>query len=118
MLLSGLMIHGIQPGPLMFTEYPGVVYGIFISVFLANIFMFLLMIFGMKWFIRVLKVPGYLLQPLILSLCVVGSFCHKQPPFRRMDSFVLRRSGVGYAPFEVSPAPLSCWGSCWSPSWR
>ncbi len=74
MLLSGLMIHGIQPGPLMFTEYPVVVYGIFISVFLANIVMFLLMIFGMKWFIKVLKVPGFLLQPLILSLCVVGAY--------------------------------------------
>ena len=74
MLLSGLMIHGIQPGPMMFTEHPGVVYGIFISVFLANIVMFLLMIFGMKWFIKVLKVPGYLLQPLILSLCVVGAY--------------------------------------------
>lgn len=74
MLLSGLMIHGIQPGPLMFTEYPIVVYGIFVSVFLANIIMFLMMISCMRGFTKVLSVPRFLLQPLILTLCVVGSY--------------------------------------------
>ena len=106
MLLSGLMIHGIQPGPLMFTEYPVVTYGIFVSVFVANIVMFAAMVLGMKGFIKVLSVPRYLLLPVILSFCVVGSYALNN---RLFDVWTLLFFGaVGFAlrKFKYPLAPV------------
>lgn len=73
-LLGGLMIHGLHPGPMLFKYNPDVVYSIFISVFVANIFMLIIMILGIRFFILVLKTPKKYLLPIILILCVVGSF--------------------------------------------
>jgi putative tricarboxylic transport membrane protein len=73
-LLGALMIHGIQPGPLLFDHHPDIVYAIFVCVALANIFMFILMVFGMKCFIRILNFPKKYLLPVIMAFCVIGCY--------------------------------------------
>lgn len=73
-LLGALMIHGIQPGPLLFDHHPDIVYGIFVCVALANVFMFILMVFGMRYFIKVLSLPKRYLLPLIMAFCVIGCY--------------------------------------------
>lgn len=72
-LLGGLVIHGIQPGPLFFTQHVEVVYGIFAALLIAHIVMFVMMYGGMRIFIRLLSIPQYILFPLIIVLCVVGA---------------------------------------------
>jgi putative tricarboxylic transport membrane protein len=74
MLLGGLIIHGIQPGPLFFSQHPTVVYGIFAALIIANIAMIILMLSGMRFFIRLLSIPQHILLPIIITLCVVGAF--------------------------------------------
>lgn len=73
-LLGGLMIHGVQPGPLLFTQSPDVVYGIFAAVLIANIMFAVIEYFGISLFIRVLKVPKYILLPLVFVVCCLGAF--------------------------------------------
>jgi len=73
-LMGGLMIHGLRPGPLLFTEQADIVYGIFMAFFLANIFMMVFQFVGIKLFVRVLAVPRRFLIPVILLFCVIGSF--------------------------------------------
>jgi putative tricarboxylic transport membrane protein len=73
-LMGGLMIQGLRPGPLLFTDQADVVYGIFIALFIANIFMMLFQFFGIRVFVKVLAVPRSLLIPIILLFCVIGSF--------------------------------------------
>lgn len=73
-MLGGLLIHGLRPGPLLFKNNPGTVYGIFTMLFLANIFMLIFQKFGIKLFIKILKVPRYLLTPLILVMCTIGAY--------------------------------------------
>ncbi len=73
-LMGGLMIQGLRPGPLLFTDQADVVYGIFIALFIANIFMMLFQYFGIRVFVKVLAVPRSLLIPIILLFCVIGSF--------------------------------------------
>jgi len=73
-LLAGFMIHGITPGPLLFDTDGVLVYGIFTALVIANIFMLATMFWGMRFFVRVLSVPKHVLLPVIVSLCVVGSY--------------------------------------------
>ncbi|MDX9859790.1 MAG: tripartite tricarboxylate transporter permease [Rhodospirillales bacterium] len=73
-LMGGLMIHGLRPGPLLFTEQADIVYGIFMAFFLANIFMMLFQFVGIRLFVKVLGVPRSFLIPIILMFCVIGSY--------------------------------------------
>ena len=74
MLLGGLVLHGLQPGPLLIQNNGDVVYGIFAALLIANVFMALLLFLGMKGFIRLLSIPQHILLPIILMLCVVGAY--------------------------------------------
>ncbi|MFZ7120123.1 MAG: tripartite tricarboxylate transporter permease [Eubacteriaceae bacterium] len=73
-ILGGLMIQGMRPGPLLFTSQPKFVYSVFVAMFIANIFFLILGLFGAKVFAQVGKIPLYILNPIILVLCFVGSF--------------------------------------------
>lgn len=73
-LLAGFMIHGITPGPLLFENDGVLVYGIFTALVISNIFMLATMFWGMRFFVKVLAVPNHILLPIIISLCVVGSY--------------------------------------------
>jgi len=72
--MGGLMIHGLRPGPLLFTEQADIVYGIFMAFFIANFFMMAFQWAGIKLFVKVLSVPRSMLIPVILLFCVIGSF--------------------------------------------
>ncbi len=74
MLLGGLMIHQIAPGPLIFDKSGPAVYGIFVALGIAAVAMLFIELFGIRVFLRVLKIPKYLLMPVIIALCVVGAF--------------------------------------------
>jgi putative tricarboxylic transport membrane protein len=74
MLLGGLMIHGLTPGPLLFTSSADIVYGIFAALIVANLIMLILEYYGIRLFVRLLRIPKMYLLPIIIALCVVGSF--------------------------------------------
>lgn len=74
MMLGALLIHGIQPGPLLMQNQPVLVNGIFISLFIAAILMLIVQSFGIKVFMKINQIPHYLLVPIVLLLCVLGSF--------------------------------------------
>ena len=74
MLLGGFTIHGMAPGPLLFSNSPEFVYTIFSALILASIAMLILEFFGIRIFIRLLSIPKYYILPMVLVLCLVGSF--------------------------------------------
>ena len=73
-LLGGLMIHGIQPGPMLFITQGGLVYTIFAALLVSAIMMLILEFVGLRIFIRLLAIPKHILLPIILVLCAVGAF--------------------------------------------
>lgn len=73
-LLGGLMIHGLQPGPQLFSKQPNLIVGIFTTILIANILTAVVMFMGNKTFIKILKVPTYFLAPMLIILSVVGSY--------------------------------------------
>ena len=74
MLLGGLMIQGLAPGPLLLTNHQGVVYSVYAALLIANVVMLLLMLLGLRAFVRVLSIPKYVLLPVVMVLCVVGAY--------------------------------------------
>ena len=74
LLLGALIMKGVQPGPLIFREHGEVVYAIYAAVALSSLFMLFIMFFGMKGFVKILKVPQPLLLPLVFVLCMVGAY--------------------------------------------
>lgn len=74
MLLGGLVLHGLQPGPMLIQNSGDIVYGIFAALIIANILMAIFLFLGMRGFVRLLSIPQAILLPIILALCVVGAF--------------------------------------------
>ncbi len=74
MLIGGFMIHGLSPGPLLFTDHPDVVYSIFAALIICSFLMLFMEFYGMRIFIKLLRIPKYILLPIVLTLCVVGAF--------------------------------------------
>ena len=72
MLLGGFILHGIQPGPLIFQNNANVVYGVFAAMIIATLVMLVLEFVGIRAFVRILEVPKNILLPMIIILCSVG----------------------------------------------
>lgn len=73
--LGGLTIHGISPGPLIFSKSGQFVYGIFLALIVANIFMLIAERAGLRIFVKLLDIPKYILLPIVMVFCIVGAYC-------------------------------------------
>ncbi len=73
MLLGGLQVHNVAPGPLIYTKSGAVVYAIFFSMIISALFMMIFMLIGMRLFVAVLKVPKNYLLPVVIVLCGIGA---------------------------------------------
>lgn len=103
MMLGALIIHGIQPGPLLMENQPILANGVFISFFLAAFLMLAVQSFGIKIFLKINKIPFHYLVPIVLLLCVLGSFAVNN---RIFDVWVLLLFGlIGYW-MKVNKFPL------------
>jgi len=77
-ILTGLIIHGVRPGPDLFREQPEFLYGIFGSMLIANIMFFVFGFFGAKIFARITLVSNKLLWPMIFAVSVCGTYSLNQ----------------------------------------
>jgi len=73
-LLGALVLHGLQPGPLLFRQNPAAVEAIIGAVLVANFLMAVLMLGGARWMAKLAAVPRAVLWPLVFGSCVFGAF--------------------------------------------
>lgn len=73
-LLGGMVIWGLEPGPLLFVNHTEFVWGLIASLYSANLFSLLINIAFIPAFIWVLKLPFTILAPVIFMLCIVGGY--------------------------------------------
>ena len=106
MLLGGLIVHGVQPGPLLFTSHPDVVYGVFAAMVVSSILMIVVQMFGLRIFAKVLKVPKYYLMPIIIVLCVVGAFALNNRLFDCWSIIFFGLVGYGMSKLDIPLAPM------------
>ena len=106
LVFAALMIHGIQPGPFLVTEHPDVFWGLVASMYLGNIMLLIINLPLISLWVQVLKVPQWLLFPLILLFCIIGAYAINNALF---DVGVMMLFGVlGYLmnKFGYEAAPL------------
>ena len=106
MLLGAFMIHGVQPGPLMMKQNPGLFWGVIASMYIGNIMLLILNLPLIGMWVQVLKVPYKILFPLILLFCLIGVYSVSNAVF---DIYIMIVFGiVGYLmkKFEYEGAPL------------
>ena len=90
-LLAAMLIHGVQPGPLIMIEAPQFVYDVVAMMFIASIG---ILIYGLtltRLLIRILQFPQNLIMPVIFVLCAVGSYAISQ---RLFDVYVMLAFGI------------------------
>ena len=93
-ILAGLMVHGLRPGPTMFTEQSNFAFSIFWSMMFVNLLFLGVGLYGAKIFARVTLVPVQILWPCVFIFSVVGAYALDQS---MMDVWVALGSGVlGY----------------------
>ena len=115
-LLGALVIHGLQPGPLLFEQNPEAVQAIMGAMLLANIVMAVFVLATVNWLARLADVPKALLTPVILTFCVVGSYALANRVFDvwvmlafGLVGFAMERMHIPLAPFVIGLvlAPLA-----------
>jgi putative tricarboxylic transport membrane protein len=80
-LLSGLMIYGLQPGPLLFEKQPVFVWTVIASMYIGNIILLVLNLPLVGIWARMVRVPYHIVAPLILLCCFVGTFSVRNSMF-------------------------------------
>jgi hypothetical protein len=73
-LLGGLLVWGLQPGPLLFVEQKDFVWGLIASMYLGNIAGLIVVLLTVPWFAAILRIPFAIIAPVILVICAVGAY--------------------------------------------
>lgn len=105
-LLGALMIHGIQPGPLLMRNEPELFWGVIASMYIGNIMLLVLNLPMIGLWVRLLMVPYSVLFPIILFVALTGAFVVNGSI---LDLYLMLGFGVlGYfmRKFDYEPAPL------------
>ena len=107
-ILTGLIIHGVRPGPDLFREQPDFLYGIFGAMLIANVLFFIFGFFGAKLFARITLVPNKILWPMIFAVSVCGTYSLSQSIidvwimlFFGVLGFFMRRFGFSVVPVII-----------------
>ena len=77
-LLGGMVIWGLEPGPMLFVEHEDFVWGLIASLYVANLFAVVINLAFIPAFVAVLRMPFTILAPIIFVLCVVGGYVPTQ----------------------------------------
>jgi putative tricarboxylic transport membrane protein len=73
-MLGGLIIWGLQPGPMLFKEKPDFVWGLIASMYTGNVIGVLMVLAFVPLFAAILRIPFALLTPLIVVVCAIGAY--------------------------------------------
>jgi putative tricarboxylic transport membrane protein len=108
-LLSALLIHGVQPGPLLLVDHPDVFWGLIASMYIGNLILLVLNLPLVGLFVNLLRVPYAYLAPAVLLVSVVGVYSVKGSA---LDIWIMVvAGGIGYVlrkfAFDVAPLLLA-----------
>jgi putative tricarboxylic transport membrane protein len=73
-MLGGLIIWGLQPGPMLFIDNPDFVWGLIASMYTGNVIGVLIVLAFVPFFAGILRIPFAILTPLIVVICAIGSY--------------------------------------------
>ncbi len=103
-LLGGLLIWGLQPGPLLFVEQKDFVWGLIASMYLGNVVGLIIVLTCVPLFAAILRIPFSIVAPVIIVICAIGAYTVNNA---MLDIWFMLFFGVlGYA-FKKLSYPLA-----------
>lgn len=105
-MLGGLMLFGLRPGPLLFEQHPQFAWGIIASMHVSNLLLVLVNLLAIPLFVSVLRLRKAVLFPSIVALAMIGTFSLENHLFE--VALALLFSAFGYLMMKLAypPAPL------------
>ena len=104
-ILGGMILHGLAPGPALFQTHLPAIYAIYIAIAIAYIVTLVVQIWGIRWFVRVMSVPAHMMALVIIVMCVLGSYAIRNSMFdvylmavMGLIGYVLKRLSIPVAP--------------------
>ncbi len=105
-LLGGLMIWGLQPGPLLFVEQREFVWGLIASMYLGNFVGLIVVLSTVPLFAAIMRIPFALIAPLILMMCAIGAYTVANSEFDIWLMVVFGVFGYIFKKLDYPLAPL------------
>jgi putative tricarboxylic transport membrane protein len=105
LMMSALMVHGVQPGPLLIVQHPEIFWGVIASMLVGNVILLVLNVPLISIWVSMLRIPQPLFLPMILMVAVIGAYSVNNS---MLDLYVLCAMGVaGYVlrklEFQLAP---------------
>ncbi len=107
-LLGGLLIWGLQPGPMLFVEQKDFVWGLIASMYLGNIVGLIVVLTTVPWWAAILRIPFSVIAPVIIVICAIGAYTVQQLDVRRGDDAGVRRARL---PVQEAALPAGAAGA-------
>jgi len=101
-LLGGLMVRGLNPGPLLFVEHKDFVWGLIASMYLGNVVGLVLVLTTVPVFASILRVPFAAVAPMIVVSCAMGAYAIQNAMFDIWLMLVFKKIGIPLAPFTLA----------------
>jgi putative tricarboxylic transport membrane protein len=105
-MLGGLMMWGLRPGPLLFEKNPQFVWGLIASQYIANVMLLILSTAFIPLFVRAVRIPYGILMPLIVVFCVTGAYSLKNSLWDVGQMLIFGVVGYFMKKLGYSPAAL------------
>jgi len=105
-MLGGLLLFGLRPGPLLFEQHPQFAWGIIASMHVSNLMLVLVNLLAIPVFVSVLRVQKAVLLPSIIALAVVGTYSLENHIFEVWLAVGFAAVGYLMAKLDYPPAPL------------
>ncbi len=104
--LGALMIHGLEPGPLLILEAPEVFWGVIVSMYIGNVMLMVLNLPLIGLWVKILRIPYFFLFPLIILFCLIGVYSVRNNAADIVIMFVFGVVGYLMKKFGYQAAPL------------
>jgi putative tricarboxylic transport membrane protein len=105
-LLGGLLIWGLQPGPMLFIEQKDFVWGLIASMYLGNIVGLIVVLTTVPWWAAILRIPFAVIAPVIIVICAIGAYTVHSSMFDVVLMLVFGVMGYLFKKLKYPLAPL------------
>ena len=106
MLLGGLLIWGLQPGPMLFIEQKDFVWGFIASLYISNLVGLIVVLTTVPLFAAILRIPFTVIAPIIIVICAIGAFTVANAYFDIMLMLLFGAIGYVFKKLDYPLAPL------------
>ena len=105
-MMGGLMIWGLNPGPMLFIEKPDFVWGLIASMYMGNIVAVILVLATVPLFASILRIPFSIIGPIVVIVCFIGAYTVSGSVFDLWLTVLFGMLGYAFKKLDYPIAPL------------